>query len=271
MAFNINSLITLLAFINYGVLFMLVATSRPQTRERRQFRWYLLAMSLWSASATLVFIDITRTSLWFHIMISAAVGSMVWIFFFVQTVVGQKRRWAEWVYWYAGIAVFFIIFTDWVVRSAYVEGGVIHYEFTSAIVFVAGPGYGLTLYSLIELANGYRKTKNETEKNRLRYLLLGLAIVVVASLINWTPLGKYPIDVAGNGISALLIAYAILRHKLLDISVVIRKGLLYSIPTTIIGAGYFLIITLSLNVLRLYTGSFSGFKLFHYVCTLRIE
>lgn len=262
MAVNINSLVTLLAFVNYGVLFMLVATSRPQTRERRQFRWYLLAMSLWSASASLVFIDIARTSLWFHIMISTAVGSMVWIFFFVQTVVGQKRRWAEWVYWYAGIAVFFILFTDWVVRSAYVEGGVIHYEFTPAIVFVAGPGSGLTLYSLIELANGYRRTKNETEKNRLRYLLLGLAIVVIASLINWTPLGKYPIDVAGNGISALLIAYAILRHKLLDISVVIRKGLLYSIPTTIIGAGYFLIISLSLNVLRLYTGSFSGVKLF---------
>ncbi|NPV84997.1 MAG: GAF domain-containing protein [Anaerolineae bacterium] len=241
---------------------MLVATSRPQTRERRQFRWYLLAMSLWSASASLVFIDIERTGLWFHIMISAAVSSMVWIFFFVQTVVGQKRRWAEWVYWYAGIAVFFILFTDWVVRSAYVEGGVIHYEFTPAIIFVAGPGYGLTLYSLLELAKGYRRTKNETEKNRLRYLVLGLAIVVVASLINWTPLGKYPIDVAGNGISALLIAYAILRHKLLDISVVIRKGLLYSIPTTIVGAVYFLIISLSLNVLRLYTGSFSGFKLF---------
>lgn len=262
MIFNINSLVTLLAFVNYGVLFMLVATSRPQTRERRQFRWYLLAMSLWSASASLVFIDIERTGLWFHIMISAAVSSMVWIFFFVQTVVGQKRRWAEWVYWYAGIAVFFILFTDWVVRSAYVEGGVIHYEFTPAIIFVAGPGYGLTLYSLLELAKGYRRTKNETEKNRLRYLVLGLAIVVVASLINWTPLGKYPIDVAGNGISALLIAYAILRHKLLDISVVIRKGLLYSIPTTIVGAVYFLIISLSLNVLRLYTGSFSGFKLF---------
>jgi diguanylate cyclase (GGDEF)-like protein len=52
----------------------------------------------------------------------------------------------------------------------------------------------------------------------------------------------------------LLIAYAIMRHQLLDIQVVIRKGLLYSIPTVLIGAGYFMIITLALRLVHISTG-----------------
>ena len=82
----------------------------------------------------------------------------------------------------------------------------------------------------------------------------GLGLVIVASVVNFTPLGRYPIDIAGNGISALLIAYAILRHNLLDIRVAVRKGLLYSIPTVLISTGYFLVIFLALRLFNFYSG-----------------
>ncbi len=52
-----------------------------------------------------------------------------------------------------------------------------------------------------------------------------------------------------------LIAYAILRYQLLDITLVIRKGLAYSIPTIIIGVGYLLTVYLSVNLLHFVTGS----------------
>jgi GAF domain-containing protein len=81
-----------------------------------------------------------------------------------------------------------------------------------------------------------------------------MGFVIVVSVVNFTPLGKYPIDIAGNTIAAGVIGYAILRHQLLDIKVIIRKSLLYSIPTILIGAGYFLIISLALNVVHLYSG-----------------
>ena len=44
-------------------------------------------------------------------------------------------------------------------------------------------------------------------------------------------LRPYPLDMVANALNASLIAYAILRYQLLDISVVIRKGLLYSTLT----------------------------------------
>jgi len=64
----------------------------------------------------------------------------------------------------------------------------------------------------------------------------------------------------------MVFAYAILRHQLLDIKVVIRKSLLYFIPTVMIGTGYFLIITLALSVFNEY----SGFQIFGLSLTVAI-
>jgi len=79
--------------------------------------------------------------------------------------------------------------------------------------------------------------------------------MIAGSGINFTPLGQYPLDIAANGITAILFIYAILRYQLLDIRVVIRQGMLYSIPTIIIGATYFLIISLAINIFSIYTGA----------------
>jgi sigma-B regulation protein RsbU (phosphoserine phosphatase) len=78
---------------------------------------------------------------------------------------------------------------------------------------------------------------------------------VLGSITNIIPaLGSYPIDIAANVVSACLIAYAILRYQLLDITVVVRKGLLCSIPTAIIGTGYFLIISLAIRLFHAFAG-----------------
>ena len=85
-------------------------------------------------------------------------------------------------------------------------------------------------------------------------MILALSITILATFINFTEWGKYPIDIAANTITALLIAYAILRHNLLDIRIVFRLGLLYSIITTILGLIYFLVITLTLSAVEALSG-----------------
>jgi K+-sensing histidine kinase KdpD len=52
----------------------------------------------------------------------------------------------------------------------------------------------------------------------------------------------------------MLIAYAIFRHQLLDIQIVVRLGLLYSIITAILGLVYYLVITLTLSVVEAFSG-----------------
>ncbi len=251
-----NALIPLLATIFYGVLFVAVAFSRSSTQiqERWIFREYLLAMLLWSLSAYLILIGIGGAVFDFRLMSVAAIGSMVALFRFTQAVLGRRWRWAFWVYLYVIAAITITMFTNWVVASASVQAGVLSYEFAPQFVFIIGPGYGLYIYSLIQLMLGYRTSGDPNQRNRLRYLIAGVILVILTSLVNFTPLGRYPIDIAGNGINAVLIAYAILRHNLLDIRVIIRKSVLYSIPTILIGTGYFLIISLASMLFDLYSG-----------------
>jgi putative nucleotidyltransferase with HDIG domain len=52
----------------------------------------------------------------------------------------------------------------------------------------------------------------------------------------------------------MLIAYAILRHKLLDIQLVLRLGLLYSITSTVLGLIYFLAITVTFRAVEAFSG-----------------
>jgi hypothetical protein len=72
------------------------------------------------------------------------------------------------------------------------------------------------------------------------------------SLTGWFP---FMVGIVLNIVAAALISYAILRHQFLDIATVVRKGLLFSIPTIIIGLVYFLIVYLALEVFNSTTGA----------------
>ena len=254
MYWNINTLIPLFAIIIYGILFLLVSLTKPQTQERRGFRVYLLTMVLWSTSSFVTMTGWGDTLFWFRLMSASATFSMPAMFHFVQVFFNKKKSWANLIYIYGIIAAFLTLATNWVVISAEIVNKELIYELNSAIALISGPAYLAMILSFFELVIGYRVIKNPIQKNRIRYLMVGLGLIIIASVVNFTPLGKYPIDIAANSLTALLIAYAILKHQLLDISVVIRKGLLYFIPTTLIGASYFLIISLSLKIFQAYSG-----------------
>ena len=144
-------------------------------------------------------------------------------------------------------------FTPLAVKFAVMDNMEVFYEFGPLIFVIAAPGYFLNLFSLFVLIRRFQETDDVIIRNRLRYLILGFAVILLISLVNFTPLGKYPIDIAGNSITAILISYAILRHQLLDIKVIVRKSVLYSVPTIIIGTIYFLIISLAFNLISTYS------------------
>lgn len=254
MSLSINIIIPFFALLTYGLLYLLVIFSKPISQAQQAFRGYLLAMLLWSLSAFIVLAGLGNALFWFRLMISSAVASMLGIFYFVQKTITKERSWARWVYYYGIFSIAICLFTNWVVHSATVNNGMVYYEFTWLMLVVAGPGYALYVFSMLDVAQAYSHSKDALQRNRLRYLIMGLTVIMLCSFFNWTPLGQYPIDIAANGISALLIAYSILRHRLLDIKLVVRQGLLYSIPTTIIGTAYFLIISLAFNLFHFYTG-----------------
>jgi hypothetical protein len=244
----------ILGAIIFGALELMVALSKPKTRLKRIFQFYLLAMFLWSLSAFMTLSGKVEVLVWFRIMTIAPIIMTIAIFYFVQTLFGLRRKWTPFVFVYSAIMIPLSLFTPALIKEAALEGGRLHYEFGPLLYFVAIPGYGLNFFNLAELIRGYYRTSDINQRNRFRYLILALLITILATLINFTEWGKYPIDIAANTISAMLIAYAILRHKLLDIRIVIRLGLLYSVTTAILGLVYFLAITLTLSLVEAVSG-----------------
>jgi len=244
----------ILGAIIYGALEFIVALSRTKTRLKRIFQIYLLAMFLWSVSAFMTLSGRVEVLGWFRIMTIAPIIMTIAIFYFVQTLFGLRQKWAPLVFLF-GIALIPVsLFTPLLIKTASSEAGNLHYEFGPLLFFVAIPGYSLNFISLAELAQGYSRSSDINQRNRLRYLILALSITILATLINFTEWGKYPIDIAANTITAMLIAYVILRHKLLDIEIVVRLGLLYSITSTVLGLIYFLAITVTFRLVEAFSG-----------------
>lgn len=232
----------------------MVLLSRPLTNLRRAFIGYLLAMFIWSISSLIIFTEYGDPLTWLRVILATTILTLLSLFYFIQVLFAQRHKWTVFIFWYGLLAIVLSLFSNLVVRSASVESGFIVYEFSPFIVVVAGPGYSLFIFGIVELIRGYRRTENDIQRIRLRYLITALVIITLFSVVNWTELGKYPIDVAANGVAALLIAYAILRHSLLDIRIVFRAGLLYSIITAVTGAFYYLIISIVLTFFESFTG-----------------
>ncbi|MBE0685726.1 MAG: HD domain-containing protein [Anaerolineaceae bacterium] len=270
MTFNFISLIPLIALFLYGGLYLATTFSKASTQihERKDFKAYLTMMMLWSMAAFILLSAIdNHTTFWFRLMAFGAVGSAVTLVRFVRTVTSKHWSWINWVYVYGVISFLLVMFTPLAIKYAVLENMEVIYEFGSMIFVIATPGYLFNLFSLFVLVSRFRETDDLIIRNRLRYLILGFAVILLISLVNFTPLGKYPIDIAGNAITAILISYAILRHQLLDIKVIVRKSVLYSVPTMIIGTVYFLIISLAFNLISTYS-KFEIFGLSLFVAIL---
>jgi len=256
MYWTIATIVSGFATLVFLALFVVVFISKPRTQLRELFLYYLITMLFWSISAFLASSGLVAPLFWFRAMAISPVAMFFALFLFVQKLFGLRNKWVPALLIYGLCAIVLDFFTGLVIKSAYLDNtGSFVYEFGIFLPLIALPFYVITIYSLVILINIHKNSKDANHRNRIRYLMLGISLPIFAMLINFTELGKYPIDIAANVITAILLSYAILRHQLLDVKVVIRLGLIYSITTAIFGGIYFLVISLVLNLFHLLAGN----------------
>jgi signal transduction histidine kinase len=97
------------------------------------------------------------------------------------------------------------------------------------------------IYGLYILHISIKATEG-SKKNQLKYLLAIFPLAWIGGFTNWFLWYDIQIPPIGNPLVTLYlaaIAYLILRHNLLDINIVFRKGVIYSLLVTIITVAYF--------------------------------
>lgn len=101
------------------------------------------------------------------------------------------------------------------------------------------------------LINSYLKA-SKTDQNKLFYFIIALILVTISGSLShflWYNINIPPFLNPLISIYAVIVAYAILKHHLMDINIVIRKGLIYSVLLGVITGMYIAFLNLSNNMI----------------------
>jgi len=105
-----------------------------------------------------------------------------------------------------------------------------------------------TLYGGWILGQAILKTGDRRLKRRLKYLFVGFVSIAVLTGLNFIPLYGYPLYPPGNFcfIPLLVFAVGLFRHDLLNMGILIKKGLVYSLLTAAM-TGIYAVIVMAAN------------------------
>jgi signal transduction histidine kinase len=241
---DIFILVPLVCAVIYGAL-TVVALLRLNG-VRFIFALYLFAATLWSLSSAMTHFNLGhyQTYFWGKMIVIAGTPMIIVYYQFVRNF--SKKKVNFWTYLgYAIVAVITILSGSGIVlRDAYFIDGRLYMDYIPHItdVFIAIT-FSYLVAACVTLIKYYRSSIDAADRRRTLYLIMGIAAFAFFGLTKAIPpLFIYPLDYIGGTINALLITYAVLKYQLLDIRVVLRKGLVYSGLTIFLSTIYLLLL-----------------------------
>ncbi len=247
--FSFSSLIGFIPLFAISI-FLFIKLKKKNLSEN--FGWTCLISSLWSF-ATFKFSTTQLKEvalLWMKIAHASTILTPVFFFHFVSGYTKKyNRKTIIVVYFLAFIFLFFNFFYKkffdyvWVFNRFYFfRSTIIHNPLH--IIFYLFFYWGLLIYTFLLLIRSLKEAYG-IKRNQIKYLILGMAIGWVGPHGMWLLVLGIPLYPYSNfliGIYPLIIFYAIVKHQLLDINIVIKKGLVYSVLIALITSIYLIFI-----------------------------
>ncbi|MBN1376534.1 MAG: diguanylate cyclase [Dehalococcoidia bacterium] len=221
------SLIPLVAVIAYVPLMIIMITSRPWKKQNWYFVLYLIAAMVWSSVSFLLHSSFLIeyqlllaklnicTFLWMAMQLYLFSRSFGYGPYSIQLAIGYCLL--------AGSIVLAVL--GYIPQSVKVDNGVsISLGLWLVVLFV--PLVLLMADNVIAQVRKLRGLTDQVQRTRVTYILLGVCIMALFSLSNGSEaLSRFPIDHFGNLIAACLWTYATVRHQIVDIRFIARRGL----------------------------------------------
>jgi diguanylate cyclase (GGDEF)-like protein len=256
---NIHALIPLIAAVAYIPLFVIILNNRPWGRQHMLFAVYLVVAALWSLADIFFRSDFFNSSkvILAQILICMFLLACVQSHYFVASFYRDVNFKFPIAYGIPALGIVLMVL-GYIPENVIIDNG---------IVLVYGIWIyplGLFLFVLAStdvyfLIRKLRILTDPEKRNQIQYLIIGissLTLFVGASVTKW---GKeFPIAHIGNLINAAVLSYVTVRHRLLDMRFVMRRGIVYILMAGIFLAVY--VFWLSLLHLVLRTGyTFTSF------------
>ncbi|MBC8232103.1 GAF domain-containing protein [bacterium] len=254
---NIWSLFPLLGSIANFILAILVYLKSRKNPVNITFAFLNLSSAAWNLGLFKVYStdDENLALFWMGKIVFPTVAFLPALFFhFVLVITNNFTRWKKKltfaVYALGFVLSIIAIYDSHLYIKAlpkynwgyYHESGFFNHVYNFIYVF-------LSVYGCYLLFKEYRATKSAIRKNQFRYLLLGVGIALFGGTFNFPlvvhMLKIYPVGNMINLLYSALVTYAIIRYRLMEINVFLKKGTFYLTAFAFVVAVLVLILHLS--------------------------
>lgn len=227
---NVGIIISLLAAVVYIPLLIMVFLNRPWQRQHRLFILNLFATMAWGVANVVFRSDLfPETKLFqYELVICFYLWAAVQFHYFVASFYYSRASGIPYAYILTGLLIALTL-SGYVVSDLSLSRGFLVPVYSSGfivisifLIFLIGRDY----YFLWQEA---RKIVDPVKRNQIMYLLCGLTLLIVFSFINaFSEAGKrYPVTHLAAVLNAGILTYAVIRHRLLDMQLVLRQGIVY--------------------------------------------
>jgi len=236
---NIYAIFPLVATIAYIPLLVTTIGTRPWLRKHKLFTLFLIAAMAWSLTSfflrsnffphlnffflQLILITLTWMAVQFHCFTSS---------FFAP----GEGRWLPFAYG-SLLAIITMVLLGYIPEGVTASGDKLYLDYGSGVIFVAIPLLTLVARNVYVFGKRLKILDNPVLYNQIISLLVGIFVLTIFACVALLPWGReFPISHFGNLVNAFILSYATIRHQLVDIRFVLRRGLVW-ISLGIIGAG----------------------------------
>ena len=253
MEVNLWAIIPLISCLAFTALFILVLQQARRLVDK-VFALFLFASGVWSFTSFMLVLNPSTSSpslLFWNVMVIVAIPWVAICYYhFVRAYNNKPGGIGLYLGYTFVLAILGLGLAGYVVKSAHMVDGYLYHDIAPWDYVIAAVLVPFLAIIIIMLAQRYRSSIDPIDRNRTMYLITGWSILLVISYITpFTPALKgLPTDHLGNLANALIIGYAISRFQLLDIKLVVRRGLTYFILVGAIIGVYIGAIFLSRNL-----------------------
>ncbi len=244
---SVYALFPLIAIITYIPLLASTLSSRPWQKRHELFVLILVPAIMWSLSDYLL-----RSN--FFPEYNLLLGKLVIIMFSAMAVqfhcfsstfyAPGQSRWL--VFSYVSLAIIIVLAVLGYVPEAIVaQGDRLYPVYGKGMLFLAPALLTMSGRDFYVFAKRLKTMDNPVLYSQIVSLMLGLGALILFALAALLPFGReYAVSHFGNILNASILSYAVIRHKLVDIRIVLRQGTAFATLGIIGAVSYWLLLLL---------------------------
>ena len=233
--FALSGLLILITSLSLGI-FVLIKT--PHIFANRLWAYFNFAISLWGLSAYMIGSahDPKSALLWWEIghigVITLPVFFIHFSFYFLE----NKNKRLITIIYLADISFLIILFTKQLLTHVKFMFNSLYYVTNPPAIYIIFFFLWITsIVYIYQIAYIKIKTASGEKQNKIKYFFISSSIGFIGGITDFFPAFKINLYPYGNFLVAvfpIVMTYVILKYNLMDINIIIRKSLIYSLLVT---------------------------------------